>query len=259
MTAEAFIAQVGRAAARLDALGMHALADAVESAGDSPGAVRAAVLALPQSVLRDTGAEIVKAWSSSGASGEVLAVALRSAAVTAARVRAEQTIAVAWTGPTSEHVPVRRTDAVLQEVIGGSIHQLTIVSFAAYKVAAVLDALGAAAQRGVDVRLVLESEAESQGGLSYDAAEAFRALNGIARFFSWPLDQRETENGNPGRMHAKCAIADGERAFVTSANLTGFALAINMELGLLVDGGPVPRRLQAHFDALIASGVLRPV
>jgi hypothetical protein len=31
----------------------------------------------------------------------------------------------------------------------------------------------------------------------------------------------------------------------------------NMELGLVVRGGDVPRRIAAHFDALIASGDLR--
>ena len=60
-------------------------------------------------------------------------------------------------------------------------------------------------------------------------------------------------------MHAKCAIADGRIAFVTSANLTGAAMTENMELGLVVRGGDVPRRIAAHFNALIASGELRAV
>lgn len=58
-------------------------------------------------------------------------------------------------------------------------------------------------------------------------------------------------------MHAKCAVADRRVAFVTSANLTGAAMTDNMELGLVVRGGDVPRRIANHFDALITSGTLR--
>ena len=43
-------------------------------------------------------------------------------------------------------------------------------------------------------------------------------------------------------MHAKAAIADKRAALATSANLTGHALDLNMELGLIVRGGPVPAR-----------------
>ena len=51
--------------------------------------------------------------------------------------------------------------------------------------------------------------------------------------------------------------ADGQRALVTSANLTGNALELNMELGLLVEGGSVPGRLSQHFGELIDRGILR--
>ena len=43
---------------------------------------------------------------------------------------------------------------------------------------------------------------------------------------------------------------------MTSANLTGRALERNMELGLLIQNGPVPARLAEHFDWLIANGEL---
>ncbi len=57
-------------------------------------------------------------------------------------------------------------------------------------------------------------------------------------------------------MHAKAAIADEHTALVTSGNLTGHALTANMELGVLVRGGPVPRRLARHFRQLMMDGVL---
>ena len=62
-----------------------------------------------------------------------------------------------------------------------------------------------------------------------------------------------------GVLHAKAVVVDGEVALVSSANLTAAALDRNIELGLLVRGGGIPRRLEAHFAELRAGGVLRPV
>jgi hypothetical protein len=51
-------------------------------------------------------------------------------------------------------------------------------------------------------------------------------------------------------------LADDHVALVTSANLTDRAVSDNLEVGVLVQGGDVPRRLAAHFSELVASGVL---
>jgi hypothetical protein len=56
-------------------------------------------------------------------------------------------------------------------------------------------------------------------------------------------------------MHVKCSIADREKALVSSADLTDYALEANMELGLLVSG-MLPGRLAAHFDELMFRGEL---
>jgi phosphatidylserine/phosphatidylglycerophosphate/cardiolipin synthase-like enzyme len=61
-----------------------------------------------------------------------------------------------------------------------------------------------------------------------------------------------------GTMHAKCAVADGSLAFVTSANLTRAALERNIELGLLIRGGDVPKDLHRHLDNLVATQKLAP-
>lgn len=78
---------------------------------------------------------------------------------------------------------------------------------------------------------------------------------GQARFYVWPAEQRPPG----GKLHVKAAIADEYAALVTSANLTGAALNENMELGLLVRGGSVPRRLSRHFMGLIDDEVLESV
>ena len=51
-------------------------------------------------------------------------------------------------------------------------------------------------------------------------------------------------------------MADRRALLVSSANLTAYALTLNMELGLLVRGGDLPGRVAGHFDRLIEAGVL---
>jgi len=75
-------------------------------------------------------------------------------------------------------------------------------------------------------------------------------------YYEWSAERRISDGGLQGAMHAKAAIADEQAAFITSANLTGSAIEANMELGLLVRGGSVPRRLARHFRALISMGYL---
>ena len=57
----------------------------------------------------------------------------------------------------------------------------------------------------------------------------------------------------------KCAVADGEWLFLSSANLTQQAFTINMELGMLVRGGTMAGRVEQQFAGLIADGTLLPV
>jgi phosphatidylserine/phosphatidylglycerophosphate/cardiolipin synthase-like enzyme len=57
-------------------------------------------------------------------------------------------------------------------------------------------------------------------------------------------------------MHAKVAFADADVGPVASANLSGSAIESNMEVRLLVGGGPVPRRLARHLRALVVDGIL---
>lgn len=203
--------------------------------------------------------QLFTAWKAdSEVPGRAVAGMLEAASGAAERLRSEQQLSVVWTGPPTGHVPVRATAMALLDLIADAKHELLLVSFAAYKVPVLVEAVAAAVERGVKVRFILDSSTE--GGLEVDAKLAFAALDGLATFYTWPLSRRPIHpSGNPAALHAKCAIADRSRAIVGSANLTGAALNINIELGLAVRRGPVPCRLADHFDALIAAGQLRAV
>jgi len=202
-------------------------------------------------------ARLVRAWEGEDTlTGPALAVALQAASRAVGEERRQESIEVVWTGPRTTAVPLRLTREVLIDVIRASRESLFIVSFAAYKVDVVLRELSSAAERGVVIRLILET----LGGTLYvDSALAFESLRGSASFYVWPDEKRPVLGEGRAQLHAKAAIADDHTAFVTSANLTGHGIAENMELGLLVRGGPIPRRLSDHFHQLIADGTLAEV
>jgi len=235
------------------------LADELAGCLEPAAAAQAGLYRLvPTAAFERATRRLVQAWGA--ASGEAVAVGLRAAVRAVQTTRADQSVDIVWTGPQTPEVPVRLTRAVLVDVIRSAAERLVVISFAAYRVALVVDELAAATARGVDVRLVLETSEASGGRLAVDAATAFASLGGASvSFWVWPAEQRPVLPAGTAALHAKAAIADDHTALVTSANLTGHGMNENMELGLLVRGGPVPRRLAAHFAQLMTDRVLDQV
>lgn len=215
------------------------------------------VLAAPQ--YRAQIATFLTAWQSSApdTSPASVALALRAAAYTSARHRRAQHLELVWTGPVSSQ-PLRRTAQVLVELIDGAKQSLLIVSFAVYDIEEIGQALLRAAHRGVQIQLIIESPKASAGRLAYDSLAAFGSdVTARARLFQWPSDQRlADEHGRLGSLHAKCAVADEQTLLLSSANLTHYALNLNMELGVRIEGGPLPRQVVEHFWELAHRQVL---
>jgi phosphatidylserine/phosphatidylglycerophosphate/cardiolipin synthase-like enzyme len=126
------------------------------------------------------------------------------------------------------------------------------MSFSAYPIAGLVDELRAACERGVALRLILESAVESGGTLSSDASKPFAPLRGHANFYVWPHALRTAG----ASMHAKVAVADGSCALITSANLTERGVDSNLELGTYFEGNAIPAQIERGLDDLIARGTL---
>lgn len=261
MTDSELIDVIKDLARQLPAPHVEGLADAVEQYGlFEEAAVSSALGATPIPAVAHHADRLVRAWRRSPeVPGIAVAMALRAASSAAADERESEKVEIAWTGPKTSAVPVRLTRQVLLEIIEEVARELWIVSFAAYRVDDIVAALKAAAARGAAIRLVLEMEEAEGGTLSFGAAGAFDELRGVASFLAWPLDRRPALEKGRAALHAKAAIADERLAFVTSANLTGHALSQNMELGLLVRGGNVPKQLAVHFRRLLAAGILSEI
>ena len=108
--------------------------------------------------------------------------------------------------------------------------------FAGEQTDAMVDALGAAAARGVRVRVLLDDEIEDNAA-------------GAARLVALGVDARL--DGLPDtKMHAKSFVADGTTALVGSTNWSDSSIAYNHECNLLLTGGPPAAFVDLWFEGV---------
>jgi len=205
---------------------------------------------------RDAIGRVLEAWGQVQARGDEVSGMLLGASTARLRLERELSVELVWTGPTTRFVPTRRTEQVLLDIIASATTDLFLVSFVAYEVPSVIAALKAVVGRSVRVRMLLEASSSRGGTLNYDPANTMRGRVPQIELFSW---MERPDSFVDGKVHAKVAVVDGARAFITSANLTAHALERNMEAGVLIHGGTVPRALSDHLQALIDQGIIERV
>lgn len=196
---------------------------------------------------------MVAAWKSNPVAGETLAAMLLAADHAYHRAENRQTVELVWTGPTTDIVPARRTEQCLTQVINQAKKTLFITSYVAYDIDSIAKALKAADGRGVTVKFLLELSKADGGKVSSDPIAHLKNIVPRALFYVWK--DKEVAFAN-GCVHSKVAVADGLHCFITSANLTGYAMDQNMEAGVLISGAPLPEQLHRHLEALVVEGVI---
>lgn len=188
-------------------------------------------------------------------------VALQTAALSEQTRRDSHSVELVWTGPDTEDTPFRRTEQAILQVLDAATSRITLVSFAVYKIPNIGKALVRAAHRGVQLTVIVETPDKIEGEGEYSTIKALgQEVAACSTVYYWPKENRPLgDNNKVGILHVKCAVADGEWLFLSSANLTQQAFTINMELGMLVRGGTMPRRVEQQFARLIQSGQLKAV
>ena len=240
---------------------LEAGAAAIENAPEwSLGSQTALIGASPASHYRKHAEKISWAWSQTPAvSGAVVAASIRAASMAAEAVRSEHKVSLVWTGPSTEAVGLRTTRAVLNTLVANATKSLVLVSFTSYDVADLTASLAEAIGRGVEVSLILETPEDPGAPLVIDPTHPFAPIKETARFYRWPREAREAFFAATARLHAKCVIADQSSTLITSANLTSAGINDNIELGVLIEAGPLPERLHRHLELLIEESVLEAV
>ena len=214
--------------------------DASKAAGALSGVVSTPVAA-------EVVNQLIDAWRSTSVSADELASMLLAASHVFTKAANQQSTELVWTGPTP-FVSARRTEQALLQVINAAEQTLFITSFVAYDVSTIVKALNAASDRGVSISMLLELSQSHGGSITFDAIGKMRTLVPAARLFAW---RDKADPFSDGCVHAKVAVADGRMCFITSANLTGHAMEKNMEAGVLISGGHIPRLLDDHLRSLV--------
>lgn len=104
-----------------------------------------------------------------------------------------------------------------------------------------LDALLAAARRGVTIRLLLDGNVDAGRN-----AATVAALQGAAEAEALPLEARVDDAART--LHAKMVLLDGESAYVGSMNWGRASARDNREAGLLVESASLVAFLGATFE-----------
>jgi phosphatidylserine/phosphatidylglycerophosphate/cardiolipin synthase-like enzyme len=218
------------------------------------------VTELPNANFRRTAFELLTIWKREAPylSRQSIALALQSVAYAIADAHAALSAEIVWTGPDTSEIPVRRTEQVLLQLIQNSQHELTIVSFAVYNVPEIARALITAMDRQVRLRIIAETANESEGKVPFGVRAGLGAeVASRAQVWVWDKAKRPRDSeGRSGSLHMKCAISDRHDLFISSANLTGYALTLNMEMGLLVHSQGLAGQVDDHINALIHQQVL---
>ncbi len=219
-----------------------------------------AATALPSVVGTPVASSVLKqlaaAWQNTKVGSDELASMLIAASHVYAKATSEQSTELVWTGPTTPFVSARRTEQALLQVINSSEQSLFITSFVAYEVSTIVKALNGAIDRGVVISILLELSQDHGGSITFDAIGKMRSLVPAARLYAWG-DKDDEYSG--GSVHAKVSVADGRLCFITSANLTGHAMEKNMEAGVLISGGQIPKLLDGHLTALFQTNLVSRV
>lgn len=211
--------------------------------------------------LRRSVEDLLAAWRDDqllNSGSRELAAAITSATYTLEADQKALSVDLVWTGPSPSSLAIRRTDQVLLQLIQDCCHSLTLISFAIYNVPEIVQALIAALDRGVQLRIVAETPESSQGKVAYGLQSTFGPdVLGRAQVFVWPKEKRPvSQDGRHGSLHVKAAIVDDHGLFITSANLTEYALALNMELGVLIRSESLVNQLKTQLEVLIRENVI---
>lgn len=212
---------------------------------------------------RDRALAFVDCWRTEATDldANVVAIALQTAALSEQKRRDSQTVELVWTGPDVGSGPFRRTEQAILQLLDSAQDRITLVSFAVYSIPNIAKALVKAVQRGVKLIVIVETPDKLGGENEYSTLRALGSeVEACSSIYYWPKEKRMlSETNKPGILHVKCAVADGEWLFLSSANLTQQAFTINMELGMLVRGGTMPGRVEEQFKRLVQMETLEQV
>lgn len=192
-------------------------------------------------------------------SPQSVALALQVARRTLIQSQRSRVVELVWSSPDAE-TSFRPIIPALQQMIDETRRVLVVVSLAIYDIPEIAQALRSAGERRVRMQLIVDSPWDTAGRLTYASLESLGPqVIAHTEILRWPAEQRPVDvSGRFGALCARCVVADEHALLISSANLATAVMGLNMEMGLLVQGGTLPRQAAQHFEDLIRNGTFVP-
>jgi phosphatidylserine/phosphatidylglycerophosphate/cardiolipin synthase-like enzyme len=213
--------------------------------------------------------DVLRGLATDGFQPRQTATLLRGlAAAAAATPKPSELFDVVLSGPAVPGVPTSDTAAVMHTLLTHAEREVLLVGYAVYNGKKLFEPLADRMRHWPDLSVTMCLDIRRPQGDTRADAEIVTAFAREFRERHWPwpqvpklyYDPRSLETG-PQRasLHAKCAIVDGSRALVTSANFTDAAQWKNIEAGVEIRHVPSVRRLAEYFRGLMRLDQFREV
>lgn len=213
---------------------------------------------LPNQALRRYVVELIDIWQEYEPNLPIaaIALALQSTYNTRQKLQKEYAVQPVWTIPKIGRQWIRQTEQVILEIISQSQSELLLISFAVYHIPQVAQALTEALKRNVSVMMIVELPKSQKISFGIFESLSPQLLQHLDIFY-WPQHCRPKDSqGKYGSLHMKGIIGDRQQVLITSANLTDYALNLNMELGLMTRQPQLAKEIYEQFEILIQQDIL---
>jgi hypothetical protein len=129
---------------------------------------------------------------------EPVALALLTAGTSEKAYREAQSVELVWTGPDAGVVPFRRTEQAILQVLDSASRTITLVSYAAYSIPNIREALVRAARRNVKTTIIVETPDRIAGQQEYSTLQALGPeVAACSTVYFWPQANGD-EKKKPG-------------------------------------------------------------
>jgi phosphatidylserine/phosphatidylglycerophosphate/cardiolipin synthase-like enzyme len=200
-----------------------------------------------------------------GIAGPAAAAWIRTIDRAASRTRKPDLV---WSGPEIPGLYARDTRRVYEELLGSAQHSLWASTYAFFDGPKAFEILARHMDATPALTVTLLLNIQRKRGDTTSSETLVRKFADHFWATDWPgsshprvfYDPRALDPDGPGGvLHAKAVVADDERVFITSANLTEAALDRNIEVGVLVRDRAFALTLGAYFRGLIDRELLKPL
>lgn len=213
---------------------------------------------LPNQSLRRCVLELLETWQQHQPilPPQAIALALETAYNTRQTLQKQYEVQPVWTIPQANGQWIRQTEQVMLEMIGQSESELVLFSFAVYHIPQIIQAVIMALERQVKITVIVELPETKKISFGIFQSLPSQLLEHLTIFY-WPLTARpQNAQGRYGSLHMKGIISDRDRVFITSANLTDYALNLNLELGLMTQQPKLADEIYRQLEILIQQNIL---